>query len=572
MSIRDAAMGRTSRQTSLISALVSPEGRRENARRLAASLGAEDLIVFIRDPEIDVLLPAPGFIQTLPVGRAWRALLDECAARGQVTESMPFPTADARETVAAFAGRDGSVIALVGGSPSHEETGDVVELLPLLGAAFRGERALLIAEAQTGVARQAEAQSKALAEKLDATRSDLERALRAAEAASNAKDDFLATVSHELRTPLTPILGFARMLRTGQLDADGTERALSSIERNAELQSHLIEDILDFARIIAGKLRLDVQPVDPAAVVEAAVDVVRPAADAKGVRLQAMLDPGAGPVVGDAGRLRQVVWNLLTNAVKFTPKGGRVQVRLERVNSHVEITVSDTGEGIPEEFLPFVFDRFQQADNTITRRHGGLGLGLAIVRQLAEMHGGTVTAHSGGAEQGSTFTFRLPRMIVHDTKLLQQDTERRHPTSEREAMPFNCPKELAGLRVLVVDDEADARDMLALVLRSCGSEVTTAAGAAEALAVLQSWKPDLLISDIGMPGADGYAFIAQVRALRPEDGGRTPAIALTAHARVEDRMSALSAGYQMHVAKPVEPAELVVVIASLAARNARESH
>jgi signal transduction histidine kinase/ActR/RegA family two-component response regulator len=570
MSSFDAAMARASRPTSLISALISPEGRRDNARRLAERLGAEDLIVFIRDPEIGLLLPAPGFIQTLPSGRAWRALLEECAARGQVETSVPFPTADARKTVTAFAGHDGSVVALVGGSPAPEETSDVVELLPLLGAAFRGERALLIAEAQTRVARQAEAQSKSLAEKLDATRSDLERALRAAEAASNAKDDFLATVSHELRTPLTPILGFARMLRTGQLDADGSERALASIERNAELQSHLIEDILDFARIIAGKLRLDVQPVDPAAVIEAALDVVRPAADAKGVRLQAMLDPGAGPVAGDAGRLQQVVWNLLTNAVKFTQKSGRVQVRLERVNSHVEVTVSDTGEGIPEAFLPFVFDRFRQADNTISRRHGGLGLGLAIVRQLTEMHGGTVTVHSGGADAGSTFTVRLPRMIIHDTKLLKDDPKRQHPTSERQAVPFNCPPELKGLRVLVVDDEADARDMLALVLRSCGSEVTTAAGATEALAALKSWKPDLLVSDIGMPGADGYAFITQVRALRPEDGGRTPAIALTAHARVEDRMSALSAGYQMHVAKPVEPAELVVVIASLATRNTKE--
>jgi len=563
-------MDEPTRQTSLISALASPEGRRGAARRLAEHLGAEELIVFIRDPEINVLLPAPGFAQTLPSGRAWRSLLDECAARGRSTATLPFPDAGSLKPVAATAGRDGSVLALIGGEPRPGEAREVEELLPLLAAAFRGERAMLIAEGQTRVARQAAEQSRALAETLDTTRSDLERALRVAEAASSAKDDFLATVSHELRTPLTPILGFARMLRTGQLDADGVERALASIERNAQLQSNLIEDILDFARIVAGKLRLDVRPLDPAVVVEAAVDVVRPAAEAKGVRIQAVLNPAAGPVAGDAARLQQVVWNLLSNAVKFTPKGGRVQVRVERVNSHVEITVSDTGEGIAPDFLPYVFDRFRQADNSNTRRHGGLGLGLAIVRQLVEMHGGAVTVHSGGLEQGSTFAVNLPRMIVHDAQLLREDEARLHPTSDQQPAPFDCPPELAGLRVLVVDDEPDSREMLAVLLRTCGSQVTTAAGATEALTALKNLKPDLLISDIEMPEADGYSLIGSVRALTPEEGGRTPAVALTAHARVKDRMRALSSGFQMHVAKPVEPAELVLVIASLVGRD-RES-
>ena len=562
-------MEQLTRPLSLISALVSSAGRDETARQLAEHLGAEDLIVFIRDPEINVLLPAPGFLQTLASGRAWRALLDDCVSRGQCSATIAFPNAESQKLVMAFAGHDGSVLALIGGTPRPDNLQEILQLLPLLAAAFRGERALLIAEGQTRVARQAAAQSQALAETLDATRSDMERALRAAEEASRAKDDFLATVSHELRTPLTPILGFARMLRSGQLDAATFERALASIERNAELQSHLIEDILDFARIIAGKLRLDVQPVDPAVVIDAAVDVVRPAAAAREVRLQAVLDPAAGPIAGDASRLQQVVWNLLTNAIKFTPKGGRVQVRLERVNSHVEITVSDTGEGISPDFLPFVFDRFRQADNSNTRRHGGLGLGLSIVRQLVEMHGGTVSVFSGGLEQGTTLTVKLPRMILHDGNLLKKDHTRHHPTAEQQSVPFTCPPELAGLRVLIVDDEADARDMLATVLSSCGSEVTTATSAAEAIAAIKRLKPSLLISDIEMPCEDGYSLIANVRALTPEDGGLTPAIALTAHARIEDRMRALSAGYQMHVAKPVEPAELVIVIASLAGRNAK---
>ena len=564
-------MAQVKQPLSLISALVNSDGRREAARQLANHLGAEDLILFIRDPEINILLPAPGFIQTLPSGQTWRALLDECTAKGELTTTVPFPDAKSTKPVTAIAGHDGSVLALIGGAPNLDEAHSLIELLPLLAAALCGERAVLTAEGQTRIARQAATQSRTLAEMLDSARADLERALRVAEAASRAKDDFLATVSHELRTPLTPILGFARMLRSGQLDAPNVERALASIERNAELQSHLIEDILDFARIIAGKLRLDVQPLDPAVVVEAAIDVVRPAATAKDVRLQIVLDPGAGPVAGDAGRLQQVVWNLLTNAVKFTPKGGRVQVRLERINSHVEITVSDSGEGISPDFLPYVFDRFRQADNTISRRHGGLGLGLAIVRQLVEMHGGTVNVQSNGLEQGATFIVKLPRMIVHDSKMLKEDSSRQHPTAERATVQFTCPPELTDLRVLVVDDETDARDLLAMVLKSCGAQVTTAATAGEALSLVKRLKPDILISDIEMPGEDGYSLIGKIRALSAEDGGQIPAIALTAHARIEDRLRALSVGYQMHVAKPVEPAELVIVLASLAGRSAKQN-
>ena len=390
------------------------------------------------------------------------------------------------------------------------------------------------------------------------------QARREAEEANRLKDEFLATVSHELRTPLTAILGWSRMLLSGVIDAAGNARALETIDRNARAQAQIIEDILDISRIITGKLRLDIRQVEPGAVIEAAVDAVRPAAEARNVRLQMLLDPQAGPVSGDADRLQQVVWNLLSNAVKFTPKGGRVQVKLERVNSHVEIAVSDTGQGISADFAPFVFDRFRQGDGSTTRRHGGLGLGLAIVRQLVELHGGTVTVASPGEGKGATFTVSLPLSIVHSTSVPVGTTQERVHPKVGGRVAFDCPPVLENLRVLVVDDEADARELLTAVLTLCKAEVLTVATAAEALTALERHRPDVLVSDIGMPEVDGFELIRKVRALPREKGGRVPAVALTAYARVEDRMRALSAGYQMHVPKPVEPAELVTVISSLA--------
>jgi PAS domain S-box-containing protein len=394
-----------------------------------------------------------------------------------------------------------------------------------------------------------------------------EQAARAeAETANRAKDEFLATVSHELRTPLNAILGWARMLRAGQIDEDTMTRALETIERNAKAQAQLIADLLDVSRITSGKLRLDVRSVDLVSLIEAAIDSVQPAADAKGIRLQAVLDPRAGPVSGDPDRLQQVVWNLLSNAIKFTSKEGRVQVRLERVNSHIEITVSDTGKGINAEFLPYVFDRFRQADSTISRAYGGLGLGLAIVRHLVELHGGTVHAYSAGEGCGATFTVRLPLMIVRDSERFPIEAlERRHPTAGDEA-PFECPPVLKGLRVLVVDDEVDVPQLLTAVLSLCGAEVIAVASVAEAMAAIQQMQPDIVVSDIGMPREDGYSLIRRLRATEAEHGGRVPAIALTAHARIEDRLRALSAGFDAHVAKPVEPAELVTVIASVVRR------
>jgi PAS domain S-box-containing protein len=395
---------------------------------------------------------------------------------------------------------------------------------------------------------------------------ELRRALKQAEDANRMKDEFLATLSHELRTPLTSILGWARMLSNGQLDEATTARALETIERNAKAQSQLIEDILDVSRVITGKLRLEVQPVDLTAVIESSIDAVLPAAEAKGIRLQRVLDSGASMVSGDPTRLRQVIWNLLANAIKFTLKGGRVQVKLERINSHVEIIVADDGQGISPDVLPFIFERFRQADSTTTRSHGGLGLGLAIVRHLVEMHGGTVEVESPGEGLGSTFTVKLPLVVVRSFDVPRaSEAERVHPTAS-DGSPFDCPPELDGLRLLVVDDEEDTRTLLKMVLEKCGASVTTVSSVREAIAAIKETRPDVLISDLGMPEEDGYALIKQVRALPEADGGKTPSAALTAYARVEDRTKVLRSGFQIHIPKPVEPAELIAVIANLAGR------
>jgi PAS domain S-box-containing protein len=391
-----------------------------------------------------------------------------------------------------------------------------------------------------------------------------ERLLREAQEANRLKDEFLATVSHELRTPLTAILGWTHLLRGGGLGGEAAVKALETIERNARSQSQLIDDLLDVSRIVTGKLRLDGVPVDPHTFIDAAVESVRPAAEAKGVRLQKLIDTGVETVMGDPARLQQVVWNLLTNAVKFTPRGGRVQVRLERVNSQVEIAVTDTGAGIDPEFLPHVFERFRQADQKTTRQHGGLGLGLAIVRHLVELHGGSVRANSGGEGAGSTFTVALPVAPIHRR---EEAGARAHPAARDTLPAHECPERLDGLRVLVVDDEADARGLLAEGLGQCGAKVTAASSAREALEAMAGEKFDALVSDIGMPGEDGYELIRRVRALPADRGGRTPAVALTAYARTEDRLRAMRAGFEMHVAKPVELTELIVVIANLARRG-----
>lgn len=382
-----------------------------------------------------------------------------------------------------------------------------------------------------------------------------------AEEANRAKDLFLSTLSHELRTPLTAILGWTRMLRTSTLSPEKREKGLETIDRNARAQVALIEDILDLSRIVTGKLRLELQPVELVSVIEAAIDTVRPAIDARNIRLQFALDPDAAIVIGDPNRLQQVVWNLLTNAAKFTPRGGRIQVWLRREASHVEITVADNGQGIDPALLPFVFDRFRQSDSSTTRSLGGLGLGLAIVKHLLELHGGTIHAASAGEGQGATFLVRIPV-----APLRSPDLPTIEPSLSAESRDLECPPEIAGLKVLVVDDERDVRDWVSALLEHCNAVVFTAASAAEALAALRSHQPDVIVSDIGMPGEDGYTLIKKIRALAPADGGGTPAIALTAYARMEDRTRAMVAGFNMHVAKPIEPTELLITIANLTGR------
>jgi signal transduction histidine kinase/PAS domain-containing protein len=386
-----------------------------------------------------------------------------------------------------------------------------------------------------------------------------EKAARsAAERAGHLKDEFLATLSHELRTPLNAILGWTYLLRTHADDAARVRRGIEVIERNARVQTQLISDLLDISRIVTGKMRLDVQRVELPSVIHAALEAVRPAADAKGVRLQAIIEPIVEPMYGDPARLQQIIWNLVANAVKFTPKGGRVQVVLARVNSHVEIRVSDTGEGIAEEFLPHLFERFTQADASPSREHAGLGIGLALVKQLVELHGGRVHAASEGVGKGATFAVELPLAIMH----MLEETPRVHPRAA--TAPFDIDQQrLNGLRLLIVDDEPDALEMAQQVLEDYGAEVVTAISADEGLAFLDQQRFDALLSDIGMPRKDGYEFIRDVRRF----GHRVPAAALTAFARSEDRTRALLYGYQAHITKPVEPAELLATVVSLTGRS-----
>ena len=392
-----------------------------------------------------------------------------------------------------------------------------------------------------------------------------EQAARAeAEAANRSKDEFLAILSHELRTPLTAILGWAGILHAGKLDEEKAALALETIERNANLQMQLIEDLLDISRIIRGDISLNVHLVELVPVITAAIEAVQPAADTKAIQLESVLDRKAGPLWGDSDRLQQVVWNLLSNAIKFTPVGGRVEVRLDRLDSLVHIQVSDTGKGISADFLPYVFDRFRQADSTSTRVHKGLGLGLAIARHLVELHGGTIQAESQGEGLGATFTVKLPLKAVRSLETsLASDEFQAHPTIG-DRVPLDSPLRLNGLRVLVVDDEADARKFVSTVLEECGAEVTAVDSVDSALAAIEHFKPDVLVSDIGMPGEDGYALIRKVRELEADIGGRIPAVALTGYARVENHKEALLAGFQLHVAKPVRSAELIAVVASLA--------
>jgi PAS domain S-box-containing protein len=389
-----------------------------------------------------------------------------------------------------------------------------------------------------------------------------QEARRQAEEATRLKDEFLATLSHELRNPLTAVLGWSRLLRSGSLDAESAARAVEAIERNAAAQKQLIEDVLDVSRIITGRMRLDAQHVRIVSVVEAAVDTIRPAADARGVRILVHLPPDAGAVSGDPDRLQQVVWNLLTNAVKFTPEGGTVEVWVEREPAGgLSLIVRDSGQGIAPDFLPYVFDRFRQADQQITRRHGGLGLGLSIVKHIVELHGGTIRAESEGEGRGATFTVTFP--ATGPAPVAVPPVARAAPDVGAEKY---CPPALDGLSVLAVDDEPDALEFIKTVLENCGAKVLTAGSAAAALGALKEGWPDVLVSDIGMPEMSGFELIRQVRMRGRERGKQVPAVALTAYAREEDRRQVIRAGYQTHLPKPVEPEDLIAAVASLAGK------
>jgi len=382
-----------------------------------------------------------------------------------------------------------------------------------------------------------------------------------AETANRMKDEFLATVSHELRTPLNAIIGWSHLLRVGSLDKATASRALETIDRNAKVQAQLIEDILDVSRMITGKLRLNNEPVDIASVINAAIDSVQLAVDSKDIELEVTLDPSARHTLGDSSRLQQVVWNLLSNAIKFTPSGGRIEVKVKRAGRNLKIRVSDSGQGIGPDFLPFIFERFRQADGTTTRQHGGLGLGLAIVRHLVELHGGTITAESAGEGKGSTFIIKLPLAPSPQRNRESRKTTGSLKEKKDSNAHFSSPS-LDDVQVLLVDDDPDTLQILSVLLVESKANVQTAASVSEALEVLEWYTPDVVVSDLAMPGEDGYSLIAKIRA--SENGKQIPTVALTSYVRVEDRTRALSAGFNMFVPKPVEPNELITAIANLA--------
>ncbi|HSD47212.1 MAG TPA: ATP-binding protein, partial [Pyrinomonadaceae bacterium] len=389
----------------------------------------------------------------------------------------------------------------------------------------------------------------------------LERTAReVAEESNRLKDEFLATVSHELRTPLTAILGWARLLEDGALDPEMTQQAVDTIWRNAKAQAQIVDDILDVSRIITGNLYIDLHPIEVTPVVQNAINVVRPTADAKGIRIDSEIDSTRAMVSGDANRLQQVIWNLLSNAVKFTHSGGRVMVKVAQANHAVEISVTDTGQGIAREFLPYVFDRFSQADSTTTRHHGGLGLGLAIARHLVEIHGGTIRAQSRGEGEGATFTITLP--LLESTVKAGES-----PTAKTDKRAARVPQLLSGVNVLLVDDDSDTLNLMATALKRRQANVTAVSSAGEAIQAIREKRPDVLVSDIAMPDEDGYGLIERVRSLENSDTQSIPAVAITAYAKDEDRARALSSGFQIYVAKPIELAELVSVVARAARRD-----
>ena len=521
----------------------------EVARRcteaIATHLDAPTVAVWLRREEKLESLASTGTNATLP-----EAVIRDVAAR-QTMMVSDNPSSNAALSACGPSIRGFAAIPLV----VREETLGVIAFYSRAPIGDALSTLVTIADLLAlGMARARADDEKAVAH-------ERERSARAeAEAANRSKDEFLAMVSHELRTPLNAITGWTAMLIEGNLDEARTKRALETIERSARSQVQLIDDLLDISRIVSGKLRVSVGKVDVAATAEMALESVRLAAEAKGLALDSRIDAAAGAITGDSDRLQQMIWNLLSNAIKFTPRGGRVALVVAPHEEGIEITVRDSGQGISAEFLPHVFERFKQADGTITRSKGGLGLGLAIVKHLVELHGGTVEVASEGSGRGASFTLLLPRFeearpTAASAKIL---------TSPR--ITFDRPREVEGLRVLVVDDERDARELVSALLESCKVVVTAVSNAPDAFEVVRSLAVDAMISDIAMPLEDGLSLIRRIRELPRDGGGRLPAVALTAYARLEDRTRALRAGFDSHVAKPVDPSELLAVLVSITAR------
>jgi len=524
----------------------------ESLRVTLASIGDavittnnEGLITFVNPVAEQITGWTTAAAVNKPIHEVFNIINEQSRAR----VTSPFETIKTKGQIVGLANhtilitRDGKEVPIEdSGAPIQDPTGKII--------------GVIIVFHDVSERRQAELEREQLLSREQAAR-------EAAETSDRLKDEFLATVSHELRTPLNAILGWAATLALVEQDPPLLRRGLSTIERNAKAQAQIISDILDVSRIVTGKLRLDFRAVEFAVILQAAVETLSPTAAAKSIELSLVISDDNALVAGDPDRLQQIIWNLIANAIKFTPKNGKIEIQLTRVDSQLELTVTDTGIGITSEFLPHVFERFRQADASTTRTHGGLGLGLAIVRHLTELHGGHVTAASEGTGQGSTFKVQLP---VASAVLGKSSGEivmklRELVTAEQAAQ---VSKDLNGLRVLVVDDEPDALEILSLMLNRSGASVRTASSSEDALRTFGEWQPNVLLSDVGMPGEDGYTLIRRVRALAPEQGGNVPAAAITAHAREEDRVKALAAGYQAHLTKPIDPATLVSALVGLA--------
>jgi len=523
------------------------------SERLANAIleqSAEPIIVCDVD---GVIMRASGAARTIAGSRVLRR---------HFFHAFPFQTAEDDEEHPVLAALRGNTTAgremtlAVGGRPVQSFLCTAAPLLDdtakILGC--------VVALVDISDRKRIEAARSSLLDAERAARASAEHARGEAEASSRAKDEFLATVSHELRTPLNAMLGWSQLLTNNTLPAEKLDHALEVIQRNVLAQSRLVEDLLDVSRIVSGQMRLDVQTVEPIRVVGAAIESAKPAIEAKHIHLEVDLDPNAGQVLGDATRVQQIIWNLLSNATKFTGKDGKITVRVARVGGSVEIVVSDTGQGIEAEFLPFVFDRFRQADGSFARRHGGLGLGLAIARHLVELHGGTIKVESAGPNCGSTFIVLLPYAGSRNSPLPWAGSS---PVLDFEPPSRLAAPELRGIRVLVVDDDDDSRDLVVSILEKCEAVTFAASSAEQALSIIVRERPDVLVSDIGMPGMDGYELVRAVRALPDEHAQRVPAVAVTAYARQEDQRRALAEGFQLHVAKPIEPAAFALAVARL---------